>query len=241
MVYNVTENLRCALGYLRLPDRKRTFWIDALCINQADSQERSHEVRRMRDIFAKANRLTIWLGDYDNLLRLNVDECFRYLESYIGQGERPEGIPFELHMAFRFYEILSRPWFRRIWVIQEVAVRQRRCEADSIQVMCGASITQFAALTASFNAVTACGDFRNSQSSRIRALFDFSDPISSIERIAQRFWDIKEGRAVTTPAQTLLQYLHLTSKFFASDGRDNLYALLGLLPYHTNASLPDDI
>jgi hypothetical protein len=35
----VTVNIHCALRHLRLPDRERIIWIDALCINQKDSDE----------------------------------------------------------------------------------------------------------------------------------------------------------------------------------------------------------
>ncbi|KAK3942808.1 heterokaryon incompatibility, partial [Diplogelasinospora grovesii] len=70
--YHATTNLRCALEYLRLPDRKRTLWVDALCINQADNDERCREVQRMGDIYSKAERLTVWLGDYGDFKRLGL-------------------------------------------------------------------------------------------------------------------------------------------------------------------------
>jgi hypothetical protein len=37
-------------------------WYDALCINQADLAERSHQVGIMRQIYEKADRVVIWLG-----------------------------------------------------------------------------------------------------------------------------------------------------------------------------------
>ena len=38
------------------------FWVDAICINQADIAERSNEVARIGDIFSKARQVTVWLG-----------------------------------------------------------------------------------------------------------------------------------------------------------------------------------
>lgn len=59
----VTESLHSALRRLRHQDRYRSLWIDALCIDQSDVDERSQQVRLMGDIFAKAERVVIWLGE----------------------------------------------------------------------------------------------------------------------------------------------------------------------------------
>lgn len=37
-------------------------WIDALCIDQTNSSERTHQLRTMRTIFEQATSTTIWLG-----------------------------------------------------------------------------------------------------------------------------------------------------------------------------------
>jgi Heterokaryon incompatibility protein (HET) len=37
-------------------------WIDALCINQNDLEERSTQVAMMKDIYARAAEVVIWLG-----------------------------------------------------------------------------------------------------------------------------------------------------------------------------------
>jgi hypothetical protein len=47
---------------LRLEDRKRLIWADAVCINQADDEEKSWQVRMMGDVYRNADRVLIWLG-----------------------------------------------------------------------------------------------------------------------------------------------------------------------------------
>lgn len=50
----VTESLITALRYLRYPRKKRTLWIDAICLNQADKKELGQQVPRMGDIYHHA-------------------------------------------------------------------------------------------------------------------------------------------------------------------------------------------
>jgi hypothetical protein len=58
----VTRNLESALRHLRLPDKGRILWIDAICINQNDFAEQSAEVSRMGTIYGRASQVIVWLG-----------------------------------------------------------------------------------------------------------------------------------------------------------------------------------
>jgi hypothetical protein len=60
--FYVTSNLYDALKELRHPKQERLLWIDAMCINQYDEAEKAVQVQRMRDIYAKASRTIVWLG-----------------------------------------------------------------------------------------------------------------------------------------------------------------------------------
>lgn len=53
---SVTPSLHLALTHLR-GHTPGLLWIDALCINQSDIQERGHQVARMRDIYSKAHHV----------------------------------------------------------------------------------------------------------------------------------------------------------------------------------------
>jgi hypothetical protein len=48
-------------------------WIDAICINQRDNAEKSHQVMLMRNIYANAKRVFSWIGEPDELSPLAFD------------------------------------------------------------------------------------------------------------------------------------------------------------------------
>ena len=54
--------LAAALRYLRLPDSRRTLWVDAICIHQQDLDEKSKQVKLMGVTYSKAAKVIVWLG-----------------------------------------------------------------------------------------------------------------------------------------------------------------------------------
>ncbi|OTA06113.1 ABC transporter [Trichoderma parareesei] len=62
-IVDVTVNLYSALRRLRLENETRVLWIDALCINQTDLDERSQQVQLMRNIYTLCDRTVIWVGE----------------------------------------------------------------------------------------------------------------------------------------------------------------------------------
>jgi hypothetical protein len=57
----ITANLDCALRHLRFTIIRRTMWVDAISINQKDTQERNHQVQIMGKIYSAAQRVIVWL------------------------------------------------------------------------------------------------------------------------------------------------------------------------------------
>jgi hypothetical protein len=58
----ITKNLHSALSDLRYKDKEHTLWTDALCINQSDLAERTHQVSLMSSVYGRAAIVVIWLG-----------------------------------------------------------------------------------------------------------------------------------------------------------------------------------
>ncbi|KAF2489180.1 HET-domain-containing protein [Lophium mytilinum] len=61
-LFPITENLHEALLHLRKAKDRRHLWIDAICINQSDAEEKTTQVQLMRHIYQKASAVVIWLG-----------------------------------------------------------------------------------------------------------------------------------------------------------------------------------
>ncbi|KAI0517931.1 heterokaryon incompatibility protein-domain-containing protein [Xylaria bambusicola] len=58
----VTTNLSNALRHLRSPDMPRILWVDAVCINQKDTDEKAQQVAMMGDIYQAASQVLVWIG-----------------------------------------------------------------------------------------------------------------------------------------------------------------------------------
>ncbi|KAF2106671.1 heterokaryon incompatibility protein-domain-containing protein, partial [Lophiotrema nucula] len=60
----IAWNLWCFLAQFRkgVKSSRCLLWIDAICINQKDVKERTHQVRQMRSIYSTAESVIVWLG-----------------------------------------------------------------------------------------------------------------------------------------------------------------------------------
>ncbi|KAJ2896259.1 hypothetical protein MKZ38_005713 [Zalerion maritima] len=130
----ITRDLALSLKYLRYPDKDRILWIDAICINQEDDDEKNHQVQMMARIYTRAEQVCVWLGedDRDSTLAINfIKKEIMTLENFdtICSDSRNK----QKWMALLM--LMQRPWFSRRWVVQEIALAQKAtlyCGLDSI-------------------------------------------------------------------------------------------------------------
>lgn len=78
VLYHITKNLECALRYLRPKESPRVLWVDAVCINQNDEDEKSEQVLRMGEIYSGAIKVYAWLGEAD----CQIDYVFAVLQEF---------------------------------------------------------------------------------------------------------------------------------------------------------------
>ena len=132
----VQTNLYDALIQLARRNGARDFWIDAICINQPDRDEKGSQIQLMGQIFERAASVFVWLGttseteNEDMMSLLNLRSTSQFILE--NEGRRvmvldlvDVGLP---PLDSLFWEslgnILRRSWFRRLWVIQEVTLNR---------------------------------------------------------------------------------------------------------------------
>ncbi|KAH6701241.1 heterokaryon incompatibility, partial [Leptodontidium sp. MPI-SDFR-AT-0119] len=50
------------IGVLAGKEESTYIWADAICINQKDNDEKTHEVQQMKRIYENATEVIVWLG-----------------------------------------------------------------------------------------------------------------------------------------------------------------------------------
>lgn len=204
MIYAITENLANALHSLRLPDKERLLWIDAICINQYDDDERASQVGKMFVIYQKAERVVAWLGKqlkwtFLAFNLINEGRTFRPKEHGLSCKVK------EAHKALK--EVYLRPWFRRTWIRQEVFA------AQAVILKCGSLETN------------------------LRQVVDWEQEWLELQEkdqeLAQtstllRILDVGASVGLTA-TDVLLGTLGKGTSFAASDPRDLVYGILGLI------------
>lgn len=109
-------------------------WADAICINQADVDEKSAQVNMMDRIYINASYVIAWLGPPDQHSELGI-ATLRVLKAHLRQfqGSQIEpfggtdrdmyeaaGVPFISRPGWiALASIYRRQWFRRAWIVQE--------------------------------------------------------------------------------------------------------------------------
>ncbi|KAH7400652.1 heterokaryon incompatibility, partial [Phaeosphaeria sp. MPI-PUGE-AT-0046c] len=119
----ITDNLWGALIQLRSATASRLLWVDALAINQTDLQERSDQVRLMRDMYTKATSTLVWLGEE----RDHSQMAMSFLKRLEERGSQTEVISRVLRNGFEDPLFLAieclytqREYWTRLWVVQEI-------------------------------------------------------------------------------------------------------------------------
>ncbi|KAF2005277.1 hypothetical protein P154DRAFT_418304, partial [Amniculicola lignicola CBS 123094] len=63
--FRITRNLEALLRAFRYENGTRVLWVDAICINQGDPEEKPHQVGSMGKIYASSTGVLVWLGNKD--------------------------------------------------------------------------------------------------------------------------------------------------------------------------------
>jgi hypothetical protein len=229
-------------------DRERLLWIDFACINQSNLAERGAQVAMQADIYNLASCNLVYIGEdfgeaeqsFQDIRVINEEiraetDNFRSLLSTLTTISDDESsnltngfLNYRLRLSSKklnctidaesLTSLFSRPWFSRVWVIQEAALASKN--------------------------ICHCGDFSIDLEDVLRAITWLDHKHLHIDRrlvYCQRMrsardlwylvdhehgWFYTPSRGNKVPD---LPYLtNLSSRFDATDPRDKLYAIIGL-------------
>jgi hypothetical protein len=140
--FYVAPNLETALRNIRTLGNF-CLWVDAISINQRDDLEKNVQVQLMNEIYFSADEVVIWLGEATPRSTLAI----KHLNSLIIQ--LPDGRTainrtypvkdprYAAAWTALGQDLMKRPWWKRMWVIQEIALAKRAF------VLCGQDILVF--------------------------------------------------------------------------------------------------
>jgi Heterokaryon incompatibility protein (HET) len=244
----ITENLELALRDVR-NEHNTPYWVDAICINQADPVEKAHQIEHMRFMYEKASCVRAWLGPCS----ASVQEALQFaaicderdgkqmVAALLSNPVMRNGILDGLTALFHL------PYWRRIWVLQELVC------GNEIYVNCGdrevpmdnlfriahylhATLrmhTKGAFFDPQIRGTTTriTFDWEKAFENRVKGACDAIRVIGLIEVLRNARLEAGRTRiAVEQDAGTaLLGCLDQTGSHQASDPRDKVFALLGIV------------
>ena len=221
----VTESLDSLLREHISTLGQQWVWVDALCIDQTNASEKSAQVRQMGEIFGSARAVNIWLG-------AGAPEKVRALESIWGMLRCLKSdteysgnpIPTSFNDQWQVLQpLFELPWFRRVWVVQEVTVAARA------RMYYGTSSIPWSAMWALFRALDGHYHVLDASPAASRGL-------SCARTMAIISWlYAASGREQTPTAETLIA---LTLESQSSLPEDKVFSVLGIASNSATSALP---
>lgn len=103
--FPVRTNIFDFLNVARRLHASKNLWIDALCIDQTNAAERSHQVQRMDRIYRAAEEVLVWLGS---------STALEHIAACVIRRENKWRLPYSARK--HFLEIAPHPYWSRAWV-----------------------------------------------------------------------------------------------------------------------------
>ncbi|PSN63435.1 HET-domain-containing protein [Corynespora cassiicola Philippines] len=212
-------------------------WIDQICINQADLDERASQVSLMRRIYKRATLVQVWLGE-------EADDSSVAIDLLNALGSPPKNAPGEKTIHYPTFDeddvsyhwnalraLFKRPWWERVWIRQEIALHY------TVKMWCGDKSFDMNALG------SALFMLKHISSLGYASTTSYSEEDSAVSLP----WDyhpekLLELRQFTGNGQIwvgLAQLLRITRSCKATDARDTVFSVLGMTDPELYSVIPD--
>ncbi|KAG5768338.1 hypothetical protein H9Q72_004106 [Fusarium xylarioides] len=256
--FSITRNLYNALYRYRrhvfdgCDSDKALLWVDAICINQNDQVEKSIQVPRMSEIYGECERVLAWLGPVESDEESHVcslSERLKHFKSpadptsqglseddrikaFMESGRSDETAATEVESVRRALRSVGhRPWFRRIWILQEAVLAKKQPI-----LLCGSHELGYEIFFKTWVLM-----LNPSEDGQLLYSFMAENPVR-FKAIELVYRNMLQSRSGTTPEQEkdsvnqerqcaleMVKLLNETTELEATVAHDRLYALIGLL------------
>jgi hypothetical protein len=136
--FKITDNLRSALVQLQSEEHTLPIWVDQICINQDDREEKASQVGLMTAIYDQSQRTYIWLGPSAD----DSDAAMDFIRSVHANNtllrprdpDRDNNVPVPWPAL---QALFARSWWERIWVVQEMFLSKEatvKCGSRSVDL-----------------------------------------------------------------------------------------------------------
>ncbi|KAL8836532.1 MAG: hypothetical protein Q9170_002887 [Blastenia crenularia] len=234
----VTPSVCEALFIFQQLRHERLIWIDGICIDQSDRHDKERQVPLMGTYYSNAASVIVWLGpsgSFTDLVFESIDQLLDAFEGIEGHILASESVLRSHSLAAPkdniwqgIGDIYSRPWFQRLWIVQEVALAQQTL------VYCGLRATEWRQL-----ANLASGVCRAGLTNLARA-FENVDPSRTDGFSGAMFPDFVAEYRRKHKTYPLHSALHFARSRQTSEPVDKVYAVLGLVDNDARDQVPVD-
>ena len=235
---HITDNLFNALRRLRSTSKTRRLWVDAVCINQDDHEEKNLQVALMGQIYHSATCVNVWLGEPDIVFPVSLwplITLFNERESrYSFATLRCKLLNHDgmLNSAIRN----SLPsWYMRAWVVQEFILARKvyMCYGRHRTLYTKSWLNEVASPPEVYN-----GDIWNFRPRRWKPP-KWKHTIDLTKHLQRRFEQLRTFREYqplteladpsARPPLGILEAAHCMREASATNPRDKVYSILGLI------------
>ncbi|KAF2029049.1 hypothetical protein EK21DRAFT_90109 [Setomelanomma holmii] len=201
------------------------WWIDSLCINLVDGREREEQVRVMADIYKRAKRAIIWLGEEEEPSN-DCTGAISFLHSLAGLQVAFTGDDHAMRRSLEDPEfvarcaavsnLLFRPWWTRVWTLQEFVLPKEA------KLYCGMQSISRGKFKSAIYSIFLCSTISNDFEHELvpRVAFDGAFNRRRIHQL-----HTKAG----TPGISLVAIMAYLGNHMATDSRDRIFSVLGLI------------
>jgi hypothetical protein len=206
-----------------------SLWVDAICINQQDDDEKTEQLTRMADIYNRAFNVNVWLGTANQTSDKAMDFIrelvqFEQLQAMLHREE-------SLGSWLALIDLMCSRWFSRRWVIQELALSR------TASVHCGTKVVHWDDFADAISIFSGKIPVVRTEIQKSKKELHFKpEGLSIVEALGARALvraksDLlqKDTHGKILERNSTLEYLVSTLvSFDATDPRDTIYALLSI-------------